>query len=257
MTADSGLLRIAMWPAPGGWRARKVGFMDHREAIETMASERYLLDELSPELRDAYEEHLFSCTECAGDAMLGGVFVDRAKILLPTMKTAIPVRDSRAATRTERRDWFAWIRPSVLVPVFGFLLCIIGYQNLVTYPALEVAANEPRVLPAAMVLHGDTRGGLPVVHADLILGSAITVELPEGANYATYKFDCYNSAGKLIWSRAFPVEGEAHDTQTIWLPGHIKQDTYKLALSGVTSSGETIPVQQNFFDLKIDSQVKK
>lgn len=225
--------------------------MDHREAVETMASERYLLGELSPELRDAYEEHLFSCTECANDALLGATFVDRAKAILPTMQTSSAPTAIHKRTDTVKRDWFAWLRPAILVPAFACLLCLVGYQNLVTYPALELAANEPQVLPAATVLHGDTRGGLPVVHADLVQGSTIVVELPEGANYAAYRFDFYNSAGKLIWTRTVASSSPAQDTQTIWLPGHIKQDTYKLALSGVNSTGEVVPVQQHFFELQV------
>jgi hypothetical protein len=38
---------------------------------------------------------------------------------------------------------------------------------------------------------------------------------------------------------------------TIWLPGRIKQDSYKLAISGVTASGEDIPLQQQFFELRL------
>jgi anti-sigma factor RsiW len=227
--------------------------MDHREALETMASERYLLGELSPEQRDAYEEHLFDCTECASDAMLGAAFVDRAKAILPTMQTSgAPARsDAPAKDEPAKRDWFAWLRPAIMVPVFASLIGVIAYQNLVTYPALEVAANEPQILPAPTVLHGDTRSALPVVHADLVQGSTVLVEVPESAGYASWKFDFYNSAGKLIWSRTVANSSPAQDTQTIWLPGHIKQDTYKLAVSGVSSTGEVVPVQQHFFDLQV------
>ena len=41
--------------------------MDHQEAVRQKATERYLLDELDPELRDQFEEHLFDCQDCALD----------------------------------------------------------------------------------------------------------------------------------------------------------------------------------------------
>ena len=45
-----------------------------------MATERYLLDEMSPELREAFEEHMFECTECALDVRSGNVFLSEAKV---------------------------------------------------------------------------------------------------------------------------------------------------------------------------------
>ena len=41
--------------------------MDHDEAVRTKVTERYLLNELDPELRDQFEEHLFDCQDCALD----------------------------------------------------------------------------------------------------------------------------------------------------------------------------------------------
>lgn len=234
--------------------------MEHHEAVEMMASERYLLDELTPELRDAYEDHLFGCAECADDVRFGAAFVDRAKAVLPGMASAVPVAAAPARKPAKRkRDWFAWLKPAIMVPAFACLLAIVGYQNLVVYPALEASAAEPRLLPPATVLAGETRGGLPVVYADLVTGSTLTVPLPQNggqnggqnASYAAYKFDFYDSRSKLIWTHTMRSAGAADDTATIWLPGRIKQDTYKLAISGVTPAGENIPLLQQFFELRL------
>lgn len=228
--------------------------MEHKEAIEMMASEKYLLNELTPELRDAYEEHLFSCEECANDALFGAAFVHHAKAILPTMdmKKAPLATTSDAQPKPAKRDWFAWLRPAIMVPVFASLIAIIGYQNLFVLPSLERAASEPRILPPATVLHGDTRGGVPVVHADLRLGSTVTVELPQGSGYAAYRIDFYNSQSKLIWTQSIKTAEGSDDTVTLWLPGRVKQDSYKLALSGVTSTGENVPLHQQFFDLQVN-----
>jgi hypothetical protein len=240
--------------------------MEHHEAVEMMASERYLLDELTPELRDAYEEHMFGCTECANDVRFGAEFVDQAKAVLseeaalpgmaakkaPAAGKVVPVQkpESSQKPRKEKRDWFGWLRPGVMVPAFACLLAIVGYQNLIVYPALEASASEPRLLPPATVLAGETRGGVPIVYADLVTGSTVTVPLPPGGTYTSFKFDFYDSKGKLIWTHTMRGAGVADDTATIWLPGRIKQDSYKLAISGVTASGENIPLQQQFFELR-------
>src|SRR5215472_16506480 len=62
--------------------------MDHNEAVRQNASERYLLDELDPELRDQFEEHLFDCQDCALDVRAGAMFVEQTKIILS--EPAIP-----------------------------------------------------------------------------------------------------------------------------------------------------------------------
>ena len=234
--------------------------MEHHEAIEIMASERYLLNELTPELRDAYEEHMFGCTECANDARFGALFVDHAKTVLPGMMAKkapvkspdkTPVRPSPARGK---RDWLSWLRPGIMVPAFACLLAIVGYQNFVVYPALETAATEPRLLPPATVLQGATRSSLPIVNADLITGTTLSVPLPQSgqsASYVSYRIDFYDSKSKLIWTRTMPNAANSDDTATIWLPGRVKQDSYKLTITGITASGQNVPVQQQFFDLRV------
>lgn len=222
--------------------------MEHQEAIETMASEKYLLDELTPELRDAFEDHYFGCAECAQDVRLGSAFIDQSKRMLPEMKEA------KAEQPQSNRNWFSWLNmalnPAIMAPAFACLLAITAYQNLVVYPALQAAAVEPQVLPAETVLHDETRGGLPVVFADLKLGSTISVELPATGNYDTYKFEFYNSKGKVIWTRTAASTNRPEDMMSIWLPGRVKQDTYKLVVSGITATGESVPVKQQVFTLQ-------
>src|SRR5271154_6383449 len=143
--------------------------MDHSEAVEQMAAERYVLDELPPGQRDAFEEHLFDCPECALDVRTEGAFMDEAKLQLPGMVAASPSLPEARPIRpaVDKRDWLAWIRPVfanplVAMPVFATLLLVVGYQNFVTYPALRAALNEPR-LTTLTSLHTGTRGSEKIV----------------------------------------------------------------------------------------------
>ena len=45
--------------------------MEHHEAVRTMAAERYLLEELSDDERDAFEAHFFECAVCADSVRTG------------------------------------------------------------------------------------------------------------------------------------------------------------------------------------------
>ena len=49
--------------------------MSHDEAVQTLAAEKYLLEELDPSLRDEFEEHVFDCNECSLDLRAGATFL--------------------------------------------------------------------------------------------------------------------------------------------------------------------------------------
>ena len=45
--------------------------MTHQQALDTMAAERYLLDEMTKLEKHAFEEHFFDCSDCATEVRLG------------------------------------------------------------------------------------------------------------------------------------------------------------------------------------------
>jgi anti-sigma factor RsiW len=110
--------------------------MNHEQAIQEMATERYLLDELTPEVRDAFEEHLFECQECALDVRAGNVFMSEAKVQLPEIAAQsaaqAAARESvRATPVREKTPWWSILTtPAFAAPVFAALLGVIAFQNV-------------------------------------------------------------------------------------------------------------------------------
>ena len=151
-----------------------------------------------------------------------------------------------------------WLRPlfaSPLIagPVFAALLIVVGYQNLVTYPALKSAATEPRLLPS-VALHVGTRGGPTVVEADRKQGVLLQIEVPGQVEFATYVVDLYDPEGKLAWTHniSAPPSGGEMDGQTLSLmipgPG-LRPGSYALAISGVSAVGQRTEVDRHIFDI--------
>ncbi|HEX7192431.1 MAG TPA: zf-HC2 domain-containing protein [Thermoanaerobaculia bacterium] len=68
--------------------------MEHAEATETMAAERYLLGEMTPEDRDAFEEHFFGCAECAA-SVRDGEMIRAAIRTEKATRTRQPLRTGR------------------------------------------------------------------------------------------------------------------------------------------------------------------
>jgi len=223
--------------------------MDHNEAVRQKATERYLLDELDPELRDQFEEHLFDCQDCALDVRAGAMFVEQSKALLAEPASA-PVKQT--APVAAKPGWVAWLRPAFAVPVFALLLAVIGYQNFVTYPNLTAAANQPQVGPWAS-LNVSTRAGASVtpIKARPGEGFGLLVNLPPEDGFASYAADLYNPAGKLEWSGPIPA-GSTEQGRQIYIPGRNRlPGTYTLVVHGISPAGESKEISRHSIDLQI------
>src|SRR5262249_14999465 len=120
--------------------------MDHIDATQNHASERYLLGELSDAERDAFEEHFFSCSECAEEVRAGAIFLSNAR--------AVFQEDD---LRTQESRWealLAWLRPhpvwaAAAAAAMVSVLVVSSYQSLVALPRArsELAQlNAPQAL---------------------------------------------------------------------------------------------------------------
>jgi hypothetical protein len=230
--------------------------MDHNEALQQMVAERYLLGELTPEQRDAFEEHAFDCPECSLDLRAGSAFIETAKVELPKLPAA-PAPPSLPTTRPIKKkfNWQSWLRPSFAIPAFASLLAIVSYQNLSTIPALRQAANEPNVLPSA-AFHAGTRGSAHVpVQADRAHGVVLSIELPQTSDVATYSFTLYDPQGKKLWDRTLTASKAAESGDgivSLVIPGAgLVQGSYSLAIAGIDAQGARAEIDRHSLDIQL------
>jgi Putative zinc-finger len=227
--------------------------MDHSEAVRLMATERYLLGEMSPETRDAFEEHFFECQECAFDVRAGAALIREAK---QHLEAPIPASAVAAPKSTPpRRDWFAWLKPSFAVPVFAALVLVVGYQNAVTFPSLRSAAREPRIAPWA-TLHVGTRDGAPLpVTADHNSGAVLLIDVPETAAYSSFVFILQDPQGKQYWTKTIqaPATRDSEQTLSLTIPGMgLQPGSYTLTIAGITAQGSRTQLDRRVLDVRFD-----
>lgn len=234
--------------------------MNHDEAIQEMATERYLLDELSPELREAFEEHMFECQECAFDVRAGNVFLTEAKIQLPQLAqvmspaaaAAAESKAQNASRREAKKPWWSFISmPAFAVPAFAALLAVIAFQNLSTIPTLRSEATEPRIIPWSS-LHAGTRGTEPtLVQADRKQGALVLIDLPQG--YSSYAIDLYDPQGRRFWTQTVTASSENNagaGTLSLLIPGEgLRQGSYTLNLAGISSQGARTELGRRILDV--------
>jgi anti-sigma factor RsiW len=225
--------------------------MDHDVVVREKMTEKYLLEELDPGVRDEFEEHFFDCPECAQDVRAGFEFVAHSKVVLKESSEAIPARATAPAPEPVRQGWFAWLRPAFAVPVLALLLAVIGYQNLVMYPELQSALKQPQVLPWASVNVGTYGAGGPAIVVPPGKGFLLFVRIPPDRNYTRYRADLYNPAGKLEWSLTIPAVA-SQDQWPVQVPGANREaGRYTMAVSGVTAAGESKDLGRTSFELQI------
>jgi anti-sigma factor RsiW len=226
--------------------------MDHEEAVREKATERYLLNELDPNQRDQFEEHLFDCQECALDMRAAAMFVEQSKTVLAERPQDLPVRGPVVVP--PKPAWFAWFRPAFAVPVLAVLVAVIFYQNLVTYPQLKQATSTAHVLPWASINISTRSGNASPVTVAPGQGFLLFVRIPPEDGYSHYIADLYNPAGKLEWSLTIPA-ASAEDTWPIQVPAANRESgIYTLRVHGVKASGESVEVG---FPTKFELQVQK
>lgn len=215
--------------------------MNHADAIHTMASERYLLNELAPEDREAFEAHFFTCAECAADLRAAAAFMQEAKAQLPKFATPYPAHP-QPVTPPESRSRMVWWRPAIILPAFLALLAILGYQNLESVNAMRSESTQPLVLPRITLQAGATTDAQVPVDATQGQGVVLLIDLPQSAAaYASYTINLrYPEAGR-VWSQtvaASAADGSPGEPLPLLIPAvGLEQGSYHLAVFGVTSHG--------------------
>ena len=133
--------------------------MTHQQALDGLASERYLLDEMTEVERFEFEAHYFDCAECAEDVRLGGTIRQEARRAGKAM--ASDAQAGRPAAVLTSAKW--WRRPMTAAPwaAAATLALVVGYQSLVTVPGLRDAVRPQSIEP--VMLRGATRGAATTV----------------------------------------------------------------------------------------------
>jgi hypothetical protein len=227
--------------------------MDHSEAVRLMATERYLLGELSPEMREDFEEHFFECQECAFDIRAGAALIREAKHQLDAPVPASAVASPIPAR--PRRDWFAWWKPAFSAPAFAALLLVVVYQNFATIPFLRSAARQPRLAPWA-TLHVGTRDGAPLpVMANHKSGAVLLIDVPDTAAYSSFAFALEDPQGKQFWTETIQASTAQSGPQTLSLliPGiGLQPGSYTLTITGITAQGSRTQLERRALDVRFD-----
>lgn len=193
--------------------------MDHTEAVRLQAAEKYLLGELSKEQREEYEEHYFSCAECAEELKTTVVFAEGTR---QVFRDEAQERNAAQERDRGKESWFAWLRPAVAIPVFAALLLVIGYQNTLTIPGLKEAnsrAAAVKVVQSFSLLSVRAAGaGSLTIRVRPDEGYGLEVDIPPTSSAASYVCQVQDEAGQAKVTLMVSAD-EAKRTVHVNVPG--------------------------------------
>jgi hypothetical protein len=131
--------------------------MNHEEATQDAVAERYLIGELSADEAGAFEEHYFSCRDCADNVRTTAAFLANTRAVFEDRRDAEQV-EARKPERSARswKSFFAW--PS-LIPA-GAFACATLYLGAVRIPQIERQYEYADTMTSvdSAVLRAETRG---------------------------------------------------------------------------------------------------
>jgi hypothetical protein len=200
--------------------------MSHDEAIKDGATERYVLEEMTDEERDAFEEHYFECVVCAED-----------------VRAAIAVREGLAAEQRhqpipavipfeprQRR------LPASLAAAAAAMIAVVSMYAGVVQPKQKQLAEalKPHIVDEYMMdaVRGPETTAKEIRNRRHATTLKVDLEAP-GDRSPRYMFVVVDAAG--VQQFAIPVDGEEARTTmvSIGFPSEsFKPGTYTLRVDG-------------------------
>jgi hypothetical protein len=218
--------------------------MDHAQAIQTQAAEKYLLGEFSATQQEEFAEHFFDCEECAKDVRLTALFMDTAKRVMAADLGDKPNLTVKKSSSGWHSAWYA-VAASIA------LLAVILYQNVVTIPKLRSFA-APQALEYFSIAGMGSRGtAQTVVTPSHERPFILLADIPSHENIDQYRCEILNGDGKTVLSIDV-TEALARKTVPLLIPAStLSPGTYSFAISGRTKEDpaftqlEKYPLQVN------------
>ena len=176
--------------------------MTHENALETMAAERYLLDEMSEVERHTFEEHFFDCSECAEEMRLGSRLRNDARAVFPETAPGRVLRTDEFSRR-RRPMWVPPVKTALPWAAAAVLALALTYQ--VRGPATSSFGEDGVQALTTVSLRPASRGPVPTVTLPASGSVALALDVNTGTPGDPLTYRLAREDGAVIDSRAGTV----------------------------------------------------
>ena len=218
--------------------------MDHALAERTQAAERYLLGQMAEFERDQYEEHFFSCEECAEEVRLTAAFLESARPHVTGSLQAAAAANTRwpalarLSTAWARMKPLFWPMPAGIAAAAVLMLAVTGYQMAVVVPnlALEVQQAQ-RIQTAPWYFLSSSRSEAAVVTAaDQDRWAGLTLSRSFDRPFPFYRCEIRDAEGRLVLTEVVPGPPAGDELQILLPLANLTPGVYAVAVAGLESA---------------------
>lgn len=224
--------------------------MNHQEAENTKATERYLLREMTEQERQAFEEHYLDCPECLEGVTFGSDFLDAGREL--AQEGVVEQRVQQVA----RKSWLSSLKP-VWHPVPVMALALAACAAFASYEALllhqlksgdneKVASVDYRYILTGMS-HGSGDAKKIVVPKGAIV--SLGVEYNPSGEFVAYRAQVVDEAGRARISVDLPADQTGRMASIALHTRLLGTGLYSTIISGRRSDGAEEQVGKGSFEL--------
>jgi hypothetical protein len=215
--------------------------MNHDEAIRSGAAEKYVLRELSDELRDAYEDHFLECAECTKNMHALSGFAEGGSEVYDNLRAEIVPGKPQSV-------WARLLQPIIAIPAFAAIVLAIagvGYHASLFGPAssgVAAVAGKSALTDAtrgAIRLFGDERkagGQIQVVRIHAGQGVTLNFDFLSPRKFDSYLGKLQDSSGRLILPVTLPGDMANREVNLAIPAGLVHAGKYTLSFVGVSSA---------------------
>jgi hypothetical protein len=226
-------------------------FMNHQQALDTMAAERYLLREMTAEERRMFEEHYLECAECLEAVTFGTEFLEAGHEVAIKQKHQL-VPTPVPSWRERLLPVFAgWLRPAPVIAM-AVVLGLVGsniYQlSLVREQKNVIAELKAPRQDFRFIFTGEARGSVnqKVITVPRNAQLSIKVEFEPGEEFLPYRADILGNGKSVKYSLPLSV-GPTDDSVSFSLPAEaLGPGNYDLVIRRQSRNGSSKDMERHF-----------
>ena len=216
--------------------------MDHSQAIQIGAAEKYLLNELEEGARSEYEEHFFDCGECAEDVKSGAAFVANAKEVLPSVTWGRVAREENGRARGAGWTALFWPAPLGAAAALALSLGLAAYQAGVVVPSLQKQVAESESLQGARWhFLSVSRSEAQVVKLGKETRTVgLTLSKSSEASFPYYRCELREADGRVVTTVVVPAPAAGEELNVALSASSLRPGSYVLVLHGLESASGAV-----------------